>query len=402
MFSCKDFSCSSLLNLDSEPRNVGRLLAKRDLQLSQNSDKYGSLREIIDQNENVFQTDFASFTKQIITSLVSLRKMKGTLLISRKLRQFLKIHSFEVEQMILRDSFTDLPFLLFLLTEFHELRIKLFQIVNNVVSCEFFGKKNGKCISIFSNGLHLQFVDSLACTDQFSMSNKCRQRTFTSKSTDVFSDTSNEEINFRANYSQKEGSIDKETNLENDSGCDEAEVIRQELFGHQLESSDDSMISFQSENLFNPKKDFKENKLTGLQIHKTCSEIPLSEPPSIYKLLSLDPCSQVIAEQSALQAQSKKFLSKVIYEEKDSKKGKIKFYSEDNDFGFITMENGEEIFVHKDDLIKANINTQKLSYFKKFYDIQVSFRYIQYQGKMKVNRKAVDVQVIGYVPLCYS
>ena len=96
---------------------------------------------------------------------------------------------------------------------------------------------------------------------------------------------------------------------------------------------------------------------------------------------------------------STKFHSKILYEEKNLKDGTLKFYSNENDFGFIIMNGGEEVFVHKDDLIKANIDTQRLTYYRHFYEIHMKFRYIQYQGKVKVNRKAVDVQITGYTPL---
>lgn len=84
------------------------------------------------------------------------------------------------------------------------------------------------------------------------------------------------------------------------------------------------------------------------------------------------------------------------------KYGRLKFFSAENEFGFIINESGEEIFVHKDDLQKAGIAIVELAYHKKYFEIHMKFRTIHYQGKNKVSRKAVDIQVLGYTPILLS
>jgi hypothetical protein len=417
-FSCNEFHCPSLLNLDSATTDISRLLKRRNLEIVANSAQYSTMREILDDNKDLFKTNFASFAQQVMNSLATFKESRNSFLISSKLRNFLRLHFADVKEMLLQGTFKNVNYFLFLLTEFKGLKIKLFQNVNKVLSCEVFGKKNGRLINLYLNGTNIILIDSLKQNFQEDEIFLARPRSNVSKSQEFISDISNEEVhlndwninklkpdeketNFKACYTQLEGSTDKETTQEIESAKNDAKIIHQELFGHQIESSDDSFISIQSEDLFKIKKETKQNQTFCLQIHKTFSEFPASEQAPFDRLLTLSPSKQTPEDNLAAPNQNKKFLSKVIYEEKDFKCGKIKFYSDDNDFGFIIMENGEEIFVHKDDLVKASIDTQKLAYFKKFYDIQVKFRYIQYQGKMKVNRKAVDVQVVGYVPLCY-
>jgi cold shock CspA family protein len=93
------------------------------------------------------------------------------------------------------------------------------------------------------------------------------------------------------------------------------------------------------------------------------------------------------------------FKSKVIQEEEVYSTGKIKFYLEQNDYGFIACDDGRDIFVHRDDLIRAGIAIEQLSQCVKIYEMRVQFRCIQYQGKTKISNKAVDVQVVELLPL---
>lgn len=88
------------------------------------------------------------------------------------------------------------------------------------------------------------------------------------------------------------------------------------------------------------------------------------------------------------------------YENIDKTKGKLKFYNEDKEYGFITMNDGSEIFVHRADLIKQCIDTRYLSYYKQFYDIFVRFDIEVYQGKVKKHRKAVNVVIMDMVAIC--
>ena len=80
--------------------------------------------------------------------------------------------------------------------------------------------------------------------------------------------------------------------------------------------------------------------------------------------------------------------------------GRLKFFNEAKEYGFIVCEDLSEIFVHKADLQKQSIDTRYLAYFKKYYDIVMEFNVQEYQGKSKKHRKAVDVLIYDMQALC--
>ena len=80
--------------------------------------------------------------------------------------------------------------------------------------------------------------------------------------------------------------------------------------------------------------------------------------------------------------------------------GRLKFFNEAKEYGFIIMDDESEIFVHKADLIKQSIDTRYLAYYKKYYDILMEFNVQEYQGKSKKHRKAVDVMIFDMQALC--
>lgn len=88
------------------------------------------------------------------------------------------------------------------------------------------------------------------------------------------------------------------------------------------------------------------------------------------------------------------FKDKILFESQSFSIGKLKFYNEQKGFGFIVSSDGKDIFVHKDDLLRANINTCQLEYMKGFYDIILRYRYIEYKGKVKNNNKAIDIHIV--------
>ena len=80
--------------------------------------------------------------------------------------------------------------------------------------------------------------------------------------------------------------------------------------------------------------------------------------------------------------------------------GRLKFYNEAKEYGFIIMDDESEIFVHKADLIKQNIDTRYLAYYKKYYEIIMEFTVQEYQGKVRMHRKAVDVLICDMQAIC--
>ncbi len=75
--------------------------------------------------------------------------------------------------------------------------------------------------------------------------------------------------------------------------------------------------------------------------------------------------------------------------------GRLKFFDESKNFGFIIMdEDGGDIFVHYDDLSKANLPKELLRTAKKGNMIKLSFTCLSYIGKHNRSKKAVDLEIL--------
>ena len=78
--------------------------------------------------------------------------------------------------------------------------------------------------------------------------------------------------------------------------------------------------------------------------------------------------------------------------------GKLKFYNSESKYGFIVTENEREVFLHKDNIVKAKIDSKGFENCSKFFDIIMEFRPISYDGKSKKNIKATDVVILNFIP----
>lgn len=77
--------------------------------------------------------------------------------------------------------------------------------------------------------------------------------------------------------------------------------------------------------------------------------------------------------------------------------GRLKFFDEARNYGFIIMDADEsDIFVHYDDLQKAGISKEIIKSIKNemYMQIRFSFKVMDYFGKYKKSRKAVDLIII--------
>jgi hypothetical protein len=57
-------------------------------------------------------------------------------------------------------------------------------------------------------------------------------------------------------------------------------------------------------------------------------------------------------------------------------------------------EDGSDIFVHYDDLLRANLSKELLRTAKKGNNIKLSFNCLNYIGKHNHSKKAVDLQMV--------
>jgi cold shock CspA family protein len=76
--------------------------------------------------------------------------------------------------------------------------------------------------------------------------------------------------------------------------------------------------------------------------------------------------------------------------------GDLKFFDEKKNYGFLVMDlDKSDIFVHYDDLLKANITKETLSANRTGIQLKFSFSCMNYIGKYNKSRKAVDLELIS-------
>jgi len=99
--------------------------------------------------------------------------------------------------------------------------------------------------------------------------------------------------------------------------------------------------------------------------------------------------------QQKLSSQEKK--KPVILEEsKQRYTGRLKFFDENKNYGFIIMdEDGSDIFVHYDDLVRANVGKELLKTARLGNVIKLAFSCMKYLGKYDRSRKATDIQLLA-------
>ncbi len=92
---------------------------------------------------------------------------------------------------------------------------------------------------------------------------------------------------------------------------------------------------------------------------------------------------------------TRKFQNKILREETQYKVGELKFYNGKKQFGFVTCD-GVDYFIHEDDLQKALINPFSIAYQSQFFKFVMKFRVVDYMGKIKTNKKAIDISIVSY------
>jgi len=97
-----------------------------------------------------------------------------------------------------------------------------------------------------------------------------------------------------------------------------------------------------------------------------------------------------------LQFSSDKKKPIILDEGKQRHSGRLKFFDENKNYGFIIMdEDGSDIFVHFDDLQKAGINKEMLKATKMGQVLKLAFNCMKYIGKYDKSRKATDIQLLN-------
>eukprot|EP01017_Pseudomicrothorax_dubius_P029060 TRINITY_DN3501_c0_g1_i7.p1 TRINITY_DN3501_c0_g1~~TRINITY_DN3501_c0_g1_i7.p1 ORF type:complete len:198 (+),score=56.46 TRINITY_DN3501_c0_g1_i7:467-1060(+) len=85
----------------------------------------------------------------------------------------------------------------------------------------------------------------------------------------------------------------------------------------------------------------------------------------------------------------------ILEESKERYSGKLKFFDEGKNYGFIIMDqDGSDIFVHFDDLSKASVTKEMLRKTKDGLELKFTFSCMSYVGKYNKSRKAVEIQLL--------
>lgn len=405
-FLCKEILYQNLFKSNHSDSSINDVLRKHDYQLTSCGSTFLSLEELVDCNRDSFGTDFSSFSRKLEDLGSASPSEASSGFSSKKMQHFLLHSKNQISQITQDKGFSGIQSFLFAAAEIQKLRIKLFTLNNGSLSSQLFGAKSARKICLFFNDNSVRLLET---AEDLGLPAACLtlSRCLASESELSFSDSA--EINLSL---KKETSADKETLADQLSIHENIKQVHEELFGDDMfddfsrsdetdqeDELNSSNLSFQSENLRTKKERTVGHKLNSSSFNLALHDVAEpADPEAVEK----DILASIMSNGAKIQRQNtgnKKFQSKVIFEEKTSLDGKVKFYSEESDFGFIITKEGDEFFVHGDDLAKDGVDTKKLAYYARFFDIQVKFRFIQYQGKTKVNRKAVDVQITKLAPL---
>jgi len=86
----------------------------------------------------------------------------------------------------------------------------------------------------------------------------------------------------------------------------------------------------------------------------------------------------------------------ILDESQERYTGRLKFFDEHKKYGFIILdEDGSDIFVHFDDLCKANVPKELLRTVRTGNVLRFNFGLMDYIGKYNRSRKAIEIQLIA-------
>ena len=85
----------------------------------------------------------------------------------------------------------------------------------------------------------------------------------------------------------------------------------------------------------------------------------------------------------------------ILEETRETYTGRLKFFDETKNFGFLVMDSDRsDIFVHYDDLVRADLDKEKLRSVKNGNVLRFRFSCMSYIGKYNKSRKAIDLELI--------
>lgn len=362
-----------------------KLLCQNNLIAGPLSPSFDRVDDFLQFHCNTFKIGFNSFVIKARSLLSETKQSDRASILGR----FVQNSSHHITEILQHGNLSSFSALMFLVAHALNLRIKLFEIVGSRLNVQQFGARKHSAVLLLKYGSTVSIIYSLDhahlsetpfdfCTYK---NDHCRTAFMNSAFYESTSEKPSDDLD------------DKLTSIELTSRSN-SEVSSKFHLG-LLDFSDNDSVSedpgFRSPAKSNHSSD------NNFKLTSPISWLLPAEESSV--LSQVNPAIVPAFSRSNTNCIPDSFKSKVIQEEEVYSTGKIKFYLEQNEYGFITCDDGRDIFVHRDDLIRAGIAVDQLSQCVKIYEMRVRFRCIQYQGKTKVSSKAVDVQVVELLPL---
>jgi hypothetical protein len=344
---------------------------------------FSDLQELVDAHSAAFCSDFGSLFEKVKQVYKESKRTEN----GSKVGAFVLRNKHLVMQVAQSKSLSLLNVLLFLIAEIQNLKIKLFEVCGAELVIQRFGSGFRPSLNVFRSGHSLSFLiplnnsfeEDICChSDSYRKSSMSNAKTAT-HNPDVHSEK-------RSKASVEERSTDAELLQQPQKGTTQSVSAPMDL----SLNSENSSISIKSVLSSRPKR-LDDSHSRNISNHHLKSSHPSRTIPgfSEYRQIvrshtgGFNNCPPVKAVVDSQQ----------IYSE-----GKIKFFSEQSHYGFISAD-GEDTYVHRDELGRACIDLDRLTSLLKHYAIHVKFRSVNYQAKGRVARKATEVSLVDFVPL---
>ena len=402
MFSLRSdcHSTRSSLTTQIDISTIKRVLSRQGYRLTSSREAFLDLQQLVDQNQVLFGMSFPTFVKKCLLLLngkdqpeFMYRKPKALVEVldrfPSELAYSLKVAPFAVGRPLLP-----------LLAHLSLIKLKLLSRHGSQVGLQRFGPKSQNKVLLFEEEGHFWFAEKInSSRSNNNNSAKLGLPARLSASTCPSVQSSSE--------ARKQNSDCHESTFNNskDSILVKEEVLNSQtnvlsfvlLTGENSQTKADLAITTTTVATDSADKALSDGKTT-----KSCSAQQNTRANSITDSGAASPPLKKKAEGlTAFAYKQPDFKQKVIFEGKDFQEGRIKFFFEGAEFGFITTEANEDFFLHREDLEKAGIEPDQLAHYRRFCDIRVCFRFIEYKGKSKVSRKAVDIKVLEFLPFSF-
>lgn len=381
-FACNDNHLSQAVDRQPSLPQTHKLLLRNNMRLETPLHPFSDLQVLVDAHSAAFGISFGSLFEKVKSTYKENRKTENP----SKLGTFVLRNKHMVLQIAQSKNLSFLNALLYLISEIQNLKIKLFEVCGSRLTMQRFGTGSKTCLYVFRSEhcfslltpLNNSFEEDICCG---SLSNR--------KTSMSNADAVTQNVDVHSEKRSKERIEEKSTDIEfvkkTKNGVSNSATTPMDL----SLTSENSSISIKSV-LSSRANRQQDTHSSNISTHNLKTNVPSPTVSSLSDSRQLTR-SHTGGYSNNLPVKPAVENHQIYYE------GKIKFYSDQNQYGFISA-NGEDTFVHRDDLVRACIDVDRLTSLLKYYELHVKFRSANYQARGKVARKAVDVTLVDFVP----